>query len=462
MRAAFAAAKSYQVNHADWFEGRWSGLRSGTEADMLAFTATGLPRDHLVELGRGITTVPRGMAVDPKVARFLDERRTSIEAGDGISWATAEALALASLLSEGTPVRLGGQDTVRGTFTQRHLELHDQTTGARHLVLTGAAAAGGVSAEIHNTPLIENAVLCFEYGISLADPHRLVIWEAQFGEFLNVAQAVFDQCIACGEDRWLRASGLVILLPHGLDGGGPDHSTGRPERLLAACAGANIQVANVSTPANFFHLLRRQMHRPFRKPLVVLSPKFLLRHKACVSRLAEFEDGTGFRTVIARRRGARSTPRRALHRQGLLRVAGGARRPQARDRNRPGAHRAAASLSVGRASPTRWRSTPAPRSSGARRSRRTWATSCTCAPSWKPAPAGRCVAPVALPSPRRRSASNTGTRLRSPPTWSRRWCCPTNSGVIPAKRSAERESAVHRSSVLGWIPGLRTDRACRE
>jgi 2-oxoglutarate dehydrogenase E1 component len=298
MRAAFAAAKSYQVNHADWFEGRWSGLLSGTEADMLAFTATGLPRDLLVELGRKITAVPRGMSVDPKVARFLDERRTSIEAGEGITWATAEALALASLLAEGTPVRLGGQDTVRGTFTQRHLELHDQTTGARHLVLAGAAAVGSVSAEIHNTPLIENAVLCFEYGISLADPNRLVIWEAQFGEFLNVAQAVFDQCIACGEDRWLRASGLVILLPHGLDGGGPDHSTGRPERLLAACAGANLQIVNVSTPANFFHLLRRQMHRPFRKPLIVLSPKFLLRHKACVSRLAELEAGSGFRTVI--------------------------------------------------------------------------------------------------------------------------------------------------------------------
>jgi 2-oxoglutarate dehydrogenase E1 component len=299
MRSAFTAAKSYQVNHADWFEGRWSGLSAGSEADLLAATATGLARDALRELGRTLTAIPGGMAVDPKVARFLDERRTSIETGAGITWATAEALALASLLSEGTPVRLGGQDSVRGTFTQRHLELHDQATGARHLVLAGAAAAGGVSAEIHNTPLIENAVLCFEYGISLADPHRLVVWEAQFGEFLNVAQAVFDQCIACGEDRWLRASGLVMLLPHGLDGGGPDHSTGRPERLLAACAGGNLQIVNASTPANFFHALRRQMHRPVRKPLVVLTPKYLLRHKACVSPLAEFETGTGFRPVIA-------------------------------------------------------------------------------------------------------------------------------------------------------------------
>src|SRR5262249_54219515 len=200
-------------------------------------------------------------------------------------------------LDEGTPVRLGGQDSVRGTFTQRHLEIHDQATGARHLVLAEAAQKGAV-AEIHNTPLIENAVLCYEYGISLADPHRLTMWEAQFGECLNIAQAVFDQCIACGEDRWLRSSGLVILLPHGLDGGGPDHSTGRPERLLAACAGGNLQVVNASTPANFFHLLRRQMHRSFRKPLVVLTPKYLLRHKACISPLAEFETGTGFRPVI--------------------------------------------------------------------------------------------------------------------------------------------------------------------
>jgi 2-oxoglutarate dehydrogenase E1 component len=152
---------------------------------------------------------------------------------------------------------------------------------------------------VHNTPLIEHAVLCYEYGISLADPARLVVWEAQFGEFLNVAQPVFDQCIACGEDRWVRSSGLVILLPHGLDGGGPDHSTGRPERLMAAAAGANIQIVNASTPANFFHLLRRQMKRSFRKPLVVLTPKALLRHKACVSTLADFGPGTGFRSLIA-------------------------------------------------------------------------------------------------------------------------------------------------------------------
>lgn len=295
--AGFEAAKSYAVNRADRFDGAWSGLRTGTTAEMLSSPVTGLPIPELQRLGRIITEVPAGFTIEPKVARFLQERRQSIETGEGVNWATGEALALASLLADGRPVRFSGQDAVRGAFTQRHFELHDQATGDRHLVLQPAAKDPS-HIEIHNTPLIEHAVLCFEYGISLADPHRLVIWEAQFGEFLNIAQPVFDQCIACSEDRWLRSTGLVILLPHGLDGGGPDHSTGRPERLLAACAGANLVVANVSTPANFFHLLRRQMQWPFRKPLAVLTPKALLRHKACVSPLADFGPGTAFRAVI--------------------------------------------------------------------------------------------------------------------------------------------------------------------
>ncbi len=297
MRDAFDGATAYKVNAADWFDGAWKGLRAGIETEMCTFVPTGLPATRLKSIGTVITTPPAGFAVDPKVARFLDERRRSIETEQGINWATGEALALASLLSEGMPVRFGGQDSVRGAFTQRHLEIHDQATGARHMTLAPAATSPGL-AEIHNTPLIEHAVLCYEYGLSLADPKRLVIWEAQFGEFLNYAQAVFDQAITCGEDRWLRSSGLVILLPHGLDGGGPDHSTGRPERLLAACAGANLQLVNASTPANLFHALRRQMHRPFRKPLLILTPKALLRHKACVSTLAEFAAGSGFQLVI--------------------------------------------------------------------------------------------------------------------------------------------------------------------
>lgn len=315
MADAFAAAKSYSVNAADRFEGSWQGLRSGSLPDMLAGTATGLPLDRLKELGRQITTSPAGFNVAPKVQRFLDERWASIESGHNINWATGEALALASLLGEGVPVRFSGQDCVRGAFTQRHLELHDAVTGSRHLTLSSAAAISGL-AEVFNTPLIEHAVLTFEYGMSLADPRRLVVWEAQFGEFLNIAQPVFDQCISCGEDRWLRSSGLVILLPHGIDGGGPDHSTGRPERLLAACAGANITVANVSTPANFFHILRRQMARDFRKPLVVLTPKALLRNKGCVSTLADFGPGTGFRSFIHDTATAR--PRRAIFCSGKI------------------------------------------------------------------------------------------------------------------------------------------------
>jgi len=297
MGEAFAGARSWRTNSADWLEGAWEGFKAGTVAEMLAPAPTGVHTPRLVAIGRAITTPPADFEVDPKVRRFLDERRRSIEDGEGINWATAEALALATLAAEGTPVRLGGQDTVRGAFTQRHLEVHCQRTGRAHLTLR-PAAADDVALEIHNTPLIEHAVACYEYGLSMADPRRLVIWEAQFGEFLNYAQAVFDQCIACGEDRWLRSSGLVILLPHGLDGGGPDHSTGRPERLLAACAGANLQVVNASTPANFFHVLRRQVHRPFRKPLVVLTPKALLRTKACASSVADMAEGTAFRAVI--------------------------------------------------------------------------------------------------------------------------------------------------------------------
>lgn len=297
LSAGFDAVAGYEPNHADWFGGAWQGLRSAGERDMTAFVETGVALDVLRALGRALTTVPADFSLDSKVRRFLDQRRETVERGEGISWATAEALAFASLLAEGTPVRLGGQDTPRGAFTQRHLVLYDQRTEARCCVLDHLAE-GQASAEVFNSPLTEYGVLGFEYGHSLADPHTLVVWEAQFGDFLNIAQAVFDQFIACGEDRWLRCSGLVMLLPHGLDGGGPDHSTARPERLLAACAKDNLQVVNASTPANFFHALRRQIHRPFRKPLAVLAPKALLRHRQAVSRLEDFGPGTGFRAVL--------------------------------------------------------------------------------------------------------------------------------------------------------------------
>lgn len=298
LRAELAAAHEgiagYEPNRADAFEGLWDGFCLADEARMLEPVETGLDLDDLNAVAEAITTPPEGFVLAEKLERFLAQRRESM-AGDGaINWAFAEALALASLAREGTPIRLGGQDTPRGAFTQRHLILHD-AGGRRHCILDGL----GARAEVINSPLIEYGVLAFEYGYSLADPDPLVIWEAQFGDFLNIAQAVFDQFISCGEDRWLRSSGLVMLLPHGLDGGGPDHATGRPERLLAACAKGNIQVANPSTPANYFHCLRRQIHRPFRKPLAILSPKALLRHRAAVSPLRDFQPGTGFAPVIA-------------------------------------------------------------------------------------------------------------------------------------------------------------------
>lgn len=288
--AAFEAAGHWMPNGPDGAR----GLSRDIEARMCEPVETGVDIDTLRELGRHLTTAPPGFALHPKVARFLAARAGAFESGEGIDWAAAEALALASLLARGTPVRLGGQDAVRGAFTQRHLALFDQATGARHLVLDGLAAA----AETYNAPLIENAILAFEYGLSTADPARLTVWEAQFGDFLNVAQPVFDQLIACAEDRWLFESGLVMLLPHGLDGAGPDHVTARPERLLAACARGNIRVVNASTPANFFHALRRQVTGPLRKPLAVLAPKALLRHRGCVSRLEDMAAGTAFRTVI--------------------------------------------------------------------------------------------------------------------------------------------------------------------
>ena len=296
--AAFEAATSWQPNALDAFGHAWSGLRFGQEDEMTGFCKTGITPERLKKLGQDLTSPPQTFSLSTKVSRFIQARRETIDTGRTINWATAEALALASLATEGHAVRLGGQDAARGPFTQRHLILHDQKTGDRHDVLAHIPGIKGPRPEVFNTPLTEYAVVAFEYGLSLADPNRLVLWEAQFGDFFNIAQSVFDQFIVCGEDRWMRSSGLTILLPHGLDGGGPDHSSAHPERLLAACAKGNIQVINPSTPANYFHALRRQLARDFRKPLVVLSPKVLLRHRDCVSNLSDMETGTGFRGVL--------------------------------------------------------------------------------------------------------------------------------------------------------------------
>jgi 2-oxoglutarate dehydrogenase E1 component len=238
------------------------------------------------------------MRLNPKVVQFQNARLETIENGQALNWATAESLAIASLVAEGIPVRLSGQDAVRGTFTQRHWALHDAESGETYIPLQNVAP-NQASFEPINSPLSEYAVLAFEYGYSLVDPRRLVVWEAQFGDFANGAQTVVDQFIVSAEHKWLRMSGLTLLLPHGLEGHGPDHSSARMERFLQQCAGGNLFVANCSTPANFFHLLRRQVNAKYRKPLIALTPKSLLRHRACISDLAEMGPRTKFETVLS-------------------------------------------------------------------------------------------------------------------------------------------------------------------
>ncbi|OHV79308.1 2-oxoglutarate dehydrogenase E1 component [Mesorhizobium sp. ORS 3428] len=262
-------------------------------------TVTGVARSRLVDLARRMSVVDEGFEADPKVRSFLKARLETIEKDAGFNIATAEALAFASLLDEGNSVRLSGQDSVRGTFTQRHLALHDRHTG-RTTTPLAALARAGARFDAVNSPLIEYGVLSFEYGMSLADPERLVVWEAQFGDFLNGAQVVVDQFIVTAEAKWRMSSGLIIALPHGLEGQGPDHSSARIERILQSCAGGNLVVANPSTPANLFHLYRRQLRATIRKPLFLIAPKSLLRLRDCVSRLDEIAEGTSFQPVIVK------------------------------------------------------------------------------------------------------------------------------------------------------------------
>ncbi|MDF2233656.1 thiamine pyrophosphate-dependent enzyme [Albimonas sp. CAU 1670] len=269
------------------------GLAAGAEAPMLAHHDTGVALDELQRLARALAQPPAGMTLHPKIQQFLTRRRKMARGEAPVDWAFAEALAFASLLAEGRPLRFSGQDAVRGAFAQRHLRLHDQQTGEVHHSLAQFGEA-----EVFNSPLIENAALGFEYGYATAAP-GLDVWEAQFGDFLNVFQPMFDQYLTGGEDRWLLTSRLTMLLPHGWDGGGPDHSTGHVERVLARCAKANLIAANPSTPAQYFHLLRRQMALPSPKPLAVFTPKLLLRLAACTSAPEEFAPGTGFAPVLA-------------------------------------------------------------------------------------------------------------------------------------------------------------------
>ena len=293
--AAFQASEGYKPNKTDWLEGAWLGLEARKKGDRTG--STGVDIDLLREVGRSLTRMPAAFKPHRKLLRQFKAKAEAIEKGEDIDWATAEALAFGSLLCEGKPVRLSGQDSGRGTFSHRHAVLIDQETEERHIPLNNIRA-GQAAFEVVDSPLSEAGVLGFEYGYAATEPHSLVMWEAQFGDFANGAQVIIDQFVASGEAKWFRMSSLVMLLPHGFEGQGPEHSSARLERYLQLCAEDNIQVANCTTPANYFHVLRRQLHRKFRKPLIVMTPKSLLRHKLVVSRLDDMGPGTHFQEVL--------------------------------------------------------------------------------------------------------------------------------------------------------------------
>ena len=293
--AEFEAGKTFEAHKADWMDGQWQGIGQPDGEERRGETS--VPSAKLADLGHKLTTIPNSVDMHKTLKRVIDGRREMITTGENIDWATAESLAFGSLLDEGFPVRLSGQDSVRGTFSQRHSGIIDQTTEARYVPLNNIRD-GQAEFEVIDSALSEEAVLGFEYGYALTDPNTLVMWEAQFGDFVNGAQVVIDQFISSGERKWLRMCGLTMLLPHGYEGQGPEHSSARLERFLQACAEDNMQVANCSTPANYFHILRRQMHRPFRKPLIIMTPKSLLRHKKAVSSLTELAEGSSFHRVL--------------------------------------------------------------------------------------------------------------------------------------------------------------------
>ncbi len=296
--AEFDAGTNYLPNKADWLEGHWSGMVTAHGDDRRGETAVDL--DILRQIGASMTSLPDDMTLNKKLIRIINARADNIKKGSGIDWATAEHLAFGSILIEGNPVRLSGQDSRRGTFSQRHAVFVDQVTENRYTPLNNLADDQAYF-EVIDSPLSEASVMGFEYGFSLVEPNALVMWEAQFGDFANGAQVVVDQFISSGEAKWLRMNGLVLLLPHGYEGQGPEHSSARLERYLQLCAEDNMQVVNCTTPANYFHVLRRQLRRNFRKPLVVMTPKSLLRHKACVSDLADMGPGTTFHRLLDER-----------------------------------------------------------------------------------------------------------------------------------------------------------------
>jgi len=295
MNEEFEAGKDYKPNKADWLDGRWSHLdRRGEEYQR---GETSISAQTLADIGTALSRVPDGYPLHKTVARMLEAKKKMFAAGQGFDWATGEALAFGSLLCEGFPVRLSGQDCTRGTFSQRHSGLINQDTEERYYPLNHIRA-GQKRYDVIDSMLSEYAVLGFEYGYSLAEPNALTLWEAQFGDFANGAQIMFDQFISSGESKWLRMSGLVVLLPHGFEGQGPEHSSARLERFLQMCGQDNWIIANCTTPANYFHILRRQLHRNFRKPLILMTPKSLLRHKLAVSKAEDFTTGSSFHRVL--------------------------------------------------------------------------------------------------------------------------------------------------------------------
>ncbi len=295
--AEHEAGTGYKPNKADWLDGQWAKFKFADDIDDPRRGNTGVAVEKLRDIGRKITSVPDGFHVHRTIQRFLDTRRKAIDTGEGIDWSTGEALACCTLLLDGHRVRLSGQDSERGTFSQRHSVLIDQESEARHTPFNHLAEKQG-KYEVLNSMLSEEAVLGYEYGYTLSEPNALTMWEAQFGDFANGAQVVFDQFISSGERKWLRMSGLVCLLPHGYEGQGPEHSSARLERFLQMCAEDNMQVANCTTPANYFHILRRQLKREIRKPLILMTPKSLLRHKRAVSRLDELGADATFHRLL--------------------------------------------------------------------------------------------------------------------------------------------------------------------
>ena len=304
MKAAFQArlneefevGKDYKPNKADWLDGRWKSMHT-KDLENYQRGETWIKAETMAEVGAALVRAPEGFDLHKTVARQLEAKAKMFETGKGFDWATAEALAFGSLVTEGFPVRLSGQDCTRGTFSQRHSAFVDQTTEERHYPLNHIRP-GQARYEVIDSMLSEYAVLGFEYGYSLSEPNALTMWEAQFGDFANGAQIMFDQFVNSGESKWLRMSGLVCLLPHGMEGQGPEHSSARLERFLQMSAHDNWIVANCTTPSNYFHILRRQMHRDFRKPLILMTPKSLLRHPMAVSNAADFTDGSTFHRVL--------------------------------------------------------------------------------------------------------------------------------------------------------------------